>query len=303
MSLIYADRVKETTATTGAGTLTLAGAVAGFQSFLAGIGDGNAAECCLLSGNGTDWETGLYTYTASGTTLARTTIYASSNSGSAISLTGTSTVFGDAPAHRIGRPGLFGPAMSAPTPTRASTGLSTWLNQGSATTGDGPTGLWITLPPSSGVQRASLYGAAPSPPYTRTALVSLTCGGGDGTNNSLAQFGWTDGTQLQVMQLVLAGDNFPYIQIAHATSSTGAQSTDFSKQGNWPYPIGLQINDDATTVHFRYSFDLMNFIEAFSVAKASGFLGSGGYSHILFGVGGASNNDGINKTATLFSLN
>ena len=40
MALVIKDRVKETTSTTGTGTLTLAGALAGFDSFAA-IGNGN----------------------------------------------------------------------------------------------------------------------------------------------------------------------------------------------------------------------------------------------------------------------
>ena len=91
MALVFADRVKETTATTGTGTLTLAGAAAQYQSFAA-VGDGNACDYCILSGNNTDWETGRGTYTASGTTLSRDVVYASSNAGSKISLTGTSAV-------------------------------------------------------------------------------------------------------------------------------------------------------------------------------------------------------------------
>lgn len=98
MTYLVAERVKETTTTTGTGTLTLAGAVSGFQSFSA-IADGNTCPYTLLDANGTGWERGIGTYTASGTTLARTTVLASSNSGSAITLTsGTHTVFVDFPA-------------------------------------------------------------------------------------------------------------------------------------------------------------------------------------------------------------
>ena len=87
MALVNADRVKETTVTTGTGTLTLGGAVTGFQSFSA-IGDGNTAYCCCyaVDANGIptgQWEVFLGTYTASGTTLARTTLIASST-GSAV---------------------------------------------------------------------------------------------------------------------------------------------------------------------------------------------------------------------------
>jgi len=97
MALIVKDRVKETTATTGTGTVTLAGASAGFQSFAA-IGDGNTTYYAITSGN--DYEVGLGTYTASGTTLSRDTVLESSNAGSAITLSGTSDVFCTYPAEK-----------------------------------------------------------------------------------------------------------------------------------------------------------------------------------------------------------
>ena len=97
-SLVLADRCQETTTTTGTGTLTLAGAVAGYQSFAA-IGNGNTTYYTIT--DGTNWEVGIGTYTLSGTTLARTTVLASSNSGSAVSFgAGTKTVFGTLPAEK-----------------------------------------------------------------------------------------------------------------------------------------------------------------------------------------------------------
>ena len=96
MALVHADRVQETTTTTGTGTYTLAGAVAGFQSFAA-IGNGNTCYYCAT--NGVDWEVGLGTYTASGTTLARTSILASTDGGAAVDWgAGTKTVFVTLPA-------------------------------------------------------------------------------------------------------------------------------------------------------------------------------------------------------------
>ena len=71
MALTIKDRVKETTATTGTGTYTLAGAVGSFDSF-AEIGDGNTTY--YACSDGTAFEVGIGTYTLSGTTLARTTI-------------------------------------------------------------------------------------------------------------------------------------------------------------------------------------------------------------------------------------
>jgi len=99
MALVVKDRVQETTTTTGTGTVTLAGAVTGFQSFSV-IGDGNTCYYAITSGN--DFEVGLGTYTASGTTLSRDTVLESSNSGSKITLAGTSNVFVTYPAEKSG---------------------------------------------------------------------------------------------------------------------------------------------------------------------------------------------------------
>lgn len=97
MALVLADRVQETTDTTGTGTVTLAGAVSGYQSFAA-IGNANTTYYTITSG--TAWEVGLGTYTSAGTTLARTTILASSAAGAAITLAGTSNVFATYPAEK-----------------------------------------------------------------------------------------------------------------------------------------------------------------------------------------------------------
>lgn len=97
MPLVLADRVQETTVTTGTGTITLAGAVTGFQTF-AVVGNGNTTYYTLISGS--NWESGVGTYSTSGPTLARTTILASSNAGSPITLSGTSNVFITGPSSR-----------------------------------------------------------------------------------------------------------------------------------------------------------------------------------------------------------
>ena len=99
MALVVKDRVKETTATTGTGTLTLAGALTGFQSFSSALSDGDTTYYAIFESSTGEWEVGLGTFTASGTTLARTTILASSNSGSAVNLTaGAADVFITQPA-------------------------------------------------------------------------------------------------------------------------------------------------------------------------------------------------------------
>lgn len=77
MALVVKDRVKETTTTTGQGTVTLAGAVTGYQAFSV-IGDGNTTYYTIAGQTGSEWEVGIGTYTSSGTTLSRDTVLASS---------------------------------------------------------------------------------------------------------------------------------------------------------------------------------------------------------------------------------
>jgi hypothetical protein len=77
MALVLANRVKETTTTAGSGTITLAGASTGFQSF-AVIGNGNTTYYTIAGQTGNEWEVGIGTYTSSGTILARTTVLANS---------------------------------------------------------------------------------------------------------------------------------------------------------------------------------------------------------------------------------
>jgi len=98
MAFVLADRVKETTTTTGTGTVTLLGASTGFQSFAA-IGNSNTTYYTIAGQTGSEWEVGIGTYTSSGTTLARTTVISSSNSGSLVNFSaGTKDVFVTYPA-------------------------------------------------------------------------------------------------------------------------------------------------------------------------------------------------------------
>ena len=98
MALVIADRVRETTTTTGTGTYTLAGAVTSFESF-GSIGNTNTTYYCCT--DGTDFEVGIGTYASSGTTLARTTILQSSNCDSAVNWSaGTRQIFCTLPAEK-----------------------------------------------------------------------------------------------------------------------------------------------------------------------------------------------------------
>ena len=101
-TLKQADRVKETTTTTGTGTYNLAGASTGFRSFVAGVGDGN--KCRYFVSDGVDFEGGRGTVTdASPDTLSRDTILVSSNGGAAVNWgAGTRDIWCDDPAEEAG---------------------------------------------------------------------------------------------------------------------------------------------------------------------------------------------------------
>ena len=100
MALVLNDRVKETTTTTGTGTVNLGGAATGFETFVAGVGNSNTTYYCITAG--AEFEVGIGTVTdATPDTLSRTTILSSSNSDSAVDFSaGTKDVFCTLPASK-----------------------------------------------------------------------------------------------------------------------------------------------------------------------------------------------------------
>lgn len=101
----FADRVQETTTTTGTGTVTLAGAVTGFRTFGSAYSTGDRVPYAIVLG--TEWEIGEGIYTSSGTTLSRLNVFSSSNSNSLVSFSaGSKSVWVDVPAFNVGDLGL-----------------------------------------------------------------------------------------------------------------------------------------------------------------------------------------------------
>ena len=100
MAFVLNDRVKETTTSTGTGTINLGGAGSGFETFVTGIGNGNETFYCIIAAGTGNFEVGIGTVTdATPDTLSRTTVLSSSNSDSLVNFgVGTKDVFCTLPA-------------------------------------------------------------------------------------------------------------------------------------------------------------------------------------------------------------
>ncbi len=102
MALVLADRVKETATTEGVGAFNLLGAVANYQTFVDGVGDGNTTYYCIQLLAEGEWEIGLGTVTdAAPDTLSRDTILQSTNADAAVDFSvGTEPVYSNYPADK-----------------------------------------------------------------------------------------------------------------------------------------------------------------------------------------------------------
>jgi hypothetical protein len=129
MALTLNDRVKQVSTTTGTGTITLGITPSGFQSFTDGLSDGDTTYYSIVNTESgvSEWEVGLGTYTASGTTLSRDTVFTSSNSGSLVNFgAGDKDVFVTYPASKS----LFEAAdNSISLPGATTFGSTVLLNQ------------------------------------------------------------------------------------------------------------------------------------------------------------------------------
>jgi hypothetical protein len=144
MALVIADRVKESCTSPGTGTVTLLGAATGYRTFSAGVGASNTTYYVIADQSGANWEVGFGTVGSGGTTLARTTVLSSSNSGSLVNFSsGSQDVFCDYTAETAilasNNPGTSGQVLTsggtgvAPTWTNKTAYLGVLLNSGSTT--------------------------------------------------------------------------------------------------------------------------------------------------------------------------
>jgi len=102
MALVVADRVKETTTTTGTGAITLAGAETNFVTFSSVLSNADTTYYAIVDNTNSAFEVGLGTYASSGNTITRTTIISSSNSNNAVDLqAGSKDVFVTLPSNKF----------------------------------------------------------------------------------------------------------------------------------------------------------------------------------------------------------
>lgn len=144
MALVFKDRVKETSTTTGTTDFALLGAESGFQAFST-VGNGNTTYYTAV--NGTEWEVGIGTYSTTGPTLARTTVLDSST-GSKVSFSaGTKMIFLDFPA---GKTNIVPQGMVENSLTISS---NYTITTGNSATSTGPitvaSGITVTVPSGS----------------------------------------------------------------------------------------------------------------------------------------------------------
>jgi hypothetical protein len=206
MALVVKDRVRETSTTSGTGTITLAGAVAGFQTFSV-IGDGNTTYYTIVDPQTGDWEVGIGIYTASGTTLSRDTVLESSNSGNLVNFTvNPKDVFVTYPAERAIYTDAAGTAI---TPATASvlgvasggTGQSSYTD-GQLLIGNstGNTLAKATLTAGTGISVTNGNGSITVAATNNGDVV----GPASATDNAVARFDGTTGKLIQNSVVTIA---------------------------------------------------------------------------------------------------
>lgn len=303
------DRILETSTTTGTGTLTLAGAVTGYQSFAA-VGDGNTCLYALwgVDGSGVptgEWETGVGTYTASGTTLARTTVLQSSNSNAAVNLSaGTKRValslpsafptrylnptaaFASLAAVQAGRIGFpsdgislyrdtgsalvpWGPVFPLTNPNLQTFSFKTTQGTASVSTTNGQ--MYLSDVSNSSAYHIRFYGkTAPATPYTVKALFAVNMDPGV-AGPIFAGLGWRQSSsgKMQCNMMESSGGT-SYWQITKFSDLDTNSANYVQQQNNFSMgasPLWMKMTDNGTNLITSVGLDGLNWIQTQSISR------------------------------------
>lgn len=300
------DRVRDTTTTTGTDTLTLANSPPSAHQAFSAWGNGNTGFYGLAHRTANEWEVGIGTYSSTGPTLARTTILASSNSGSAVSLSsGTKDVFGVAPAdimnrfscvtntvanlaaYQAGRllmpsNGVYlyrdtGSALAPWGPLYAMTapvsGDFSWLNQGSASVSTTNGGVYFTAPT---ITPGSATFAIRARTKSKTGTYKITMGFLPFLSGPYCRMGfmWRQSSNGKIVTTGLEC-RFPdtdrgLIFASYKWDSTTTYNSQYIQgyQGGYTTsPFWTQVEVDSTNRIVRHSPDGLNWIDVHTISK------------------------------------
>ena len=314
MALVIQDRVRETTQVVGTGSATLLGAVTGYQSFSV-IGNASTTYYTIADQGGPNWEVGLGTWSTGGT-LARTTVLASSNSGSLVNFTtGTKDVFVTYPTEEAiynNGTSIVGPTGSSLAVANGGTGATT-LTANGVIYGNGTGAVGVTAVGTTGQVLVGNTGAAPSWATVSSSLVSSFSAGTTGFTPSTATTGAV--TLSGTLNVANGGTGLTTLTANYIPYGNGTSA--FSSSANMTFngttltlandasisglTVGLGAGSIATNTAFGLEPLFSNTTGSFNVAigRYAMYANTTGVNNATFGRQALQNNtSGVENTAT-----